>query len=72
MIAESDAGRDELAKDKAKNANLEAELGELQKKVQFIAVDAILHARVELMGEFNRGKHANWDPDLGEEGGYAG
>ena len=27
------------------------------------AVDAILRARAELMGEFKRGEHANWDLD---------
>ena len=41
LIGEVDVGRDELAKEKAKNATLEAELKETQKKVQFIAVDAI-------------------------------
>ena len=31
--------------------------------MQFIAVDAILHVRAKLMGEFKRGEHASWDPD---------
>ena len=33
LIAELDAGRDELAKEKAKNTNLEAESGVVQKKL---------------------------------------
>ena len=56
-------GKDELAKEKAKIATLEAELKGTQKNVQFIVVDTILYARAELMGEFKRGEHANWDLD---------
>ena len=32
-------------------------------KVQAIVVDAVLSARAELMGEFKRGNHTNWDLD---------
>ena len=42
-----------MAKEKAKNIALKAKLEELQKKVQFITMDAILHARAKLIGEFN-------------------
>ena len=33
------------------------------KKMQSIAVYAVLHARAELLGEFKRGEHASWDPN---------
>ena len=32
-------------------------------RVQTIAVDVVLSARDELMGEFKRGEHSNWDLD---------
>ena len=55
--------KEELAREKVENAAVKAELELTLKKMQFIAVDAILHAWVELMGEFKRGEHANWDLD---------
>ena len=55
--------KEELASEKAKNATLKAELESILKKMQFIIIDAILHARAKLMGEFKRGEHATWDPD---------
>ena len=74
VICEVDAGKDELAKEKAKISTLEAELEATQKKVKFIAVDAILHARAKLMGEFKWGQLGSGprDLDLGKEGGRAG
>ena len=29
-----------------------------------VAVDAILHARAELIEEFKAGQHTDWDPDF--------
>ena len=58
-----DAGNDELAKEKVENATLNADLESTLKRMQIIAVDAILHTRAELMGEFKRGEHASWDPN---------
>ena len=55
--------KETLAKEKVENATVKAELESTLKKMQFIAVDAIVHARVELMGEFKRGEHTNWDPN---------
>ena len=55
--------KEELAKEKAKNEVVKAELESTINKMKFIVVDAILNARAELMREFKRGKHANWDPD---------
>ena len=58
-----DAAKDELAKEKAENSNLKAELEMAIRKVQRIAVDAVLSARVELMEEYKKGEHASWDPN---------
>ena len=55
--------QDELNGEKAVSAGLRAELEEAAEKVQTIAVDAVLSARAELMGEFKRGEHSSWDPD---------
>ena len=63
LIGKVDAGKDELAKEMAENATLKTELESTLKKMQFIAVNVILHAMAELMGEFKRGEHDNWDPD---------
>ena len=63
LVGQEDVVKEELVVEKAKNTTLKAELESTLKKMQFIVVDAILHARVKLMGEFKRGKHANWDPD---------
>ena len=54
---------DELSNEKAVSAGLKAELETAAEKIQTIAVDAVLNARAELMGEFKRGEHSNWDPD---------
>lgn len=56
MIDQADAVKEELDKEKAENTTLKAELESTLKKMQFIIVDAILHARAELMGEFKRGQ----------------
>ncbi len=58
-----DGVRDELAGEKAISVGLKAELETAAEKVQSIAVDAVLSARAELMGEFKRGEHSAWDPD---------
>ena len=55
--------RDELSSEKAMSAGLKAELETAVEKIQTIAVDAVLSARAELMGEFKRGEHSSWDPD---------
>ena len=58
-----DSLKEELAKERAENVAIKAELESTLNKLKFIAIDAILHAQAELMGEFKRGEHANWDPD---------
>ena len=63
MTGEQDAAKGDLAKEKANNFGLREELETATLKVQSIAVDAVLSARVELMEEFKRGEHASWDPD---------
>ena len=51
--------------EKAVSAGLRSELETAELKVQTIAVDAVLSARAELMGEYKRGEHSTWDLDLG-------
>ena len=63
LISQMDGMRDELASEKAVSAGLKTELETVALKVQTIVVDAVLSERVELMGEFKRGKHSSWDPD---------
>ena len=63
IIGEVDAVKDELAKEKAENSSLKAELETTVLKVQTIAVDVVLSAWTELMEEFKKGEHASWDPD---------
>lgn len=63
LTGKMDGVRDELASEKAVSAGLRAELEEAAERVQTIAVDAVLSARAELMGEFKRGEHSSWDPD---------
>ena len=63
LISQMDCVRDELASKKAMSAGLKTELETAALKVQTIAVDAMLSARAELMGEFKRGKHSSWDLD---------
>ena len=63
LSAKVEGVQDELNGEKAVSAGLRAELEEAAEKVQTIAVDAVLSARAELMGEFKRGEHSSWDPD---------
>ena len=66
LISQMDGMKDELV-----SAGLKSELEMAALKVQTIAVDVVLSARAELMGEFKRGEHSNWDPDVGQEGSRA-
>jgi chromosome segregation ATPase len=63
LSLELDAARKDLAKEKAVNSGLREELESVTLKAQTIAVDAVLSARAELMEEFKKGEHADWDPD---------
>ena len=63
LSAKVEGVQGELTGEKAVSAGLRAELEEAAEKVQTIAVDAVLSARAELMGEFKRGEHSSWDPD---------
>ena len=63
LTAKVDGMRGELDVEKAVSVGLRAELEMAAEKVQTIAVDAVLSARAELMGEFKRGEHSSWDPD---------
>ena len=63
LTSKMDGVWDELASEKAASADLKAELETAAEKIQTIAVDAVLSARAELMGEFKRGEHSSWDPD---------
>ena len=63
LSAKVDGVQDELNGEKAVSAGLRADLEMAAEKVQTIAVDAVLSARAELMGEFKRGEHSPWDPD---------
>ena len=63
LIRKMDGVRDELASEKVVSTGLKTELEAAMLKVQTIAVDAVLNARAELMGEFKRGEHSSWDPD---------
>ena len=58
-----DSVRDELSSKKVVSAGLKAELETAAEKIQTIAVDVVLSARAELMGEYKRGEHSSWDPD---------
>ena len=53
----------ELATSLAMQKVVEAELDTTLKQMKYVAVDATLHARAELMEEFKVGKHSEWDPD---------
>ena len=59
IIGEVDSVEDKLAKEKAENASLKAELETTVHKVQTIAVDTVLRTRAELMEEFKKGEHAS-------------
>ena len=63
LSAKVEGVQDELNGEKAVSAGLRAELEEAAERVQTIAVDAVLSAWAELMGEFKRGEHSSWDPD---------
>ena len=63
LVNKMDGVRDELTSEKAAYAGLKVELETAVEKIQTIAVDAVLSARDELMGEFKRGEHSSWDPD---------
>ena len=63
LISQIDGVRDELVSKKAVSAGLKSELETATLKVQTIAVDVVLSTRAELMGEFKRGEHSNWDPN---------
>lgn len=63
LISKMDGVRDELAGEKAVSVGIKAELETAVEKIQTIAVDAILSARAELMGEFKHSEHSSWDPD---------
>ena len=55
--------RDELRSEKAVSAGLRTELETATEKIQTMAVDVVLSARAELMGEYRRGEHSSSDPD---------
>ena len=63
LISQMDGVRDELVSEKVVSTGLKCELEVTELKVQTIAVDAVLSARAELMGEFKRGEHSSWDLD---------
>ena len=63
LVNKMDGVRDELASEKAASAGLKVEFEMAAEKIQTMAVDAVLSARAELMGEFKRGEHSSWDPD---------
>ena len=63
LISKMDGVRDELAGEKVVSAGLKVELETAAERIQTIAVDAVLSARAELVGEFKRGEHSSWDPD---------
>ena len=71
LINQTDSVRNELVSEKTVSAGLKFELEMTKLKVQTIVVDAVLSVRAELMGEFKRGEHSNWDPDVGQEGSRA-
>ena len=52
-----------MVSEKVMNAGLKFELETAALKVQTIAVDVMLSVKAELMGEFKRGEHSNWDSD---------
>ena len=58
-----DIVRDELSGEKAVSAGLKAKLETAAEKIQTIAVDVVLSASAELMGEYKRGEHSSWDPN---------
>ena len=67
LTSKMDGMKDELVSEKAVSAGLKSELETTTLKVKTVAVDAVISVRAELMGEFKRGKHSNWDPDVGQE-----
>ena len=63
LIKKMDGVRDELVGLKVVSAGLKVELETAGEKIQIIAVDAVLSARVELMGESKHSEHSSWDPN---------
>ena len=53
----------ELATSLATQKAAEAELETTLKQMKFVAVDATIHVRAELIEEFKAGKHSEWDLD---------
>ena len=58
-----DGVKGELEKEKTVSASLKSKLEAAALKVRTIAVDSVLSARVELIGEFKRGEYISWDLD---------
>ena len=58
-----DSLKKDLANEKAENAAIKAKLESTLNKMNFIVVDAILHAQAKLIEEFKKGEHVSWDPD---------
>ena len=54
----------ELAASKAAQLVAKAEVEATLEQMKSVAVDAMLHASVELMEEFKAGQHVEWDPNL--------
>ena len=56
-ISQLDGMKEELVREKFVSAGITSELETAVLKMQTIAVDAMLSAKAELMGEFKRGEH---------------
>ena len=63
LLGKLDRVKEELEGEKAVSVSLKSELESITTEVQAIVVNPILSARAELMAEFKRGEHSNWDPD---------
>jgi len=63
LVGQVDAMKEELTVEKAENATLKDKLESTLKKMQFIVINTILHAKAKLIGEFKRSEHSNWDLD---------
>ena len=59
IISQMDGVKDELEMEKAMSASLKSELETATLKVQTISMDALLCAKVNLMGEFKKGEHTS-------------
>ena len=58
IISQLDGVKDELVSERVVSTGLKSKLETAALKVQTIAVDNMLSARAELMGEFKRGEHS--------------